>query len=145
MTDEHDVIAAFVDNEPVGAPDLRCALEQPAGRDYLIDLLVLRGLVGDAHGAGVLQPAGRTMGATRAAGDARSTRQGMWLTAAAAVVAIAVAAGFAAGRLTVGGAAGDSRVASNVESPGPTTMAPAPTHVIRMEDGVVWNERAGGN
>jgi hypothetical protein len=43
MTDHHDVIAAFVDNEPVGAAELDAALATPEGREYLIDLLVCAG------------------------------------------------------------------------------------------------------
>ena len=59
MTDHHDIIAAFVDNEPVGAEDLAAALAAPEGRDYLIDLLVLRGFVGDGGGR---SPDARTAG-----------------------------------------------------------------------------------
>ncbi len=49
MTDYQDVIAGFVDSEPVEAHALGDALARPEGRAYLIDLLVLRGLVSGAN------------------------------------------------------------------------------------------------
>lgn len=148
MTDHFEAIAAFVDNEPVGAPELAAALGEPAAREYFIDLLVLRGLVGDAHAAGGLQPGGRAMRGQVARGPqpaGRSTHRGLWLTAAAALVTVGLA-GFLAGRTMTGPAASvDARVAGGAAEPGTTTSAPAPTHVIRMEKGVDWNERSGGN
>lgn len=135
MTDHHEIIAAFVDNEAVGAEDLAAALAAPAGRDYLIDLLILRGIVGGATNA---RPAGSSAGS--------SWRTGLWLTAAAACLAVGVAGGFFAGRGTFGEPrATDVRVANGTVAPGTTMTAPAPTHVIRMERGVDWNERSGGN
>ena len=38
-------IAAFIDGEPVAAEPLREALALPEGREYLIDLVALRGLI----------------------------------------------------------------------------------------------------
>jgi hypothetical protein len=140
MTDHHDVIAAFVDSEPVPAPDLTAALAEPAGRGYFIDLLVLRGLVGDATRA--------TAGARAAAATQRSARpahMALWLSAVAALVVVGVAAGFFAGRGTLGANPPDRRAATDAVPAAATTLAPAPTHVIRMENGVVWNERSGGN
>ena len=144
MTDHQDVIAAFVDNEPVGAEDLAEALVADEGRAYLIDLLVLRGLVGDGlvrhreYVAPGLQPRGL---------PGRPKYQGFWLTAAAALLVAGVTGGFFAGRRTLDGGS------ALVPSPAPivtpagssTSPAPAPTHVIRMEKGVDWNERSGGN
>lgn len=135
MTDHHDILAAFVDNEAVGAENLAAALAVPAGRDYLIDLLVLRGIVGGATNA---RPAATFAGSSR--------RTGFWLTAAAACLAVGVAGGFFAGRGTFGEPhATGARVANVVAAPSTTMTAPAPTHVIRMERGVDWNERSGGN
>ncbi len=156
MTDHRDVIAAFADSEPVGAENLAAALAAPEGRDYLIDLLVLRGLVGDAHEAGrtarvAAAAGGLTSRSASVAGGlqpaGRSKHRALWLTAAAALLAAGVAAGFFAGRLTPGGSrAVDTRFASDAPvSVGTTTTAPAPTHVIRMEKGVAWSERSGGN
>ena len=45
MTDTYEVIAAFADGERVDAGALKEALGEPAGRDYLIDLLALREVV----------------------------------------------------------------------------------------------------
>jgi hypothetical protein len=45
MTDPYEVIAAFADGERVEADALRQALGEPAGRDYLIDLLALGDVV----------------------------------------------------------------------------------------------------
>jgi len=70
---------------------------------------------------------------------------GLWLSAVAALVVVGVAAGFFAGRGTFGANPPDRRVTTDTVPAGATTLAPAPTHVIRMENGVVWNERAGGN
>jgi len=76
MTDSYEVIAAFADGERVGADVLRQALGEPAGRDYLIDLLALREVV---H---VNEP--RRLAAPRA----RSARR-RWLAAAAVLFVIA--------------------------------------------------------
>ena len=48
MTDHRDVVEAFLDREPVEAAALERALAHADGREYFIDLLVLRGLVGNA-------------------------------------------------------------------------------------------------
>lgn len=42
MTDPYEVIAAFADGERVDPAALKQALSEPAGRDYLVDLLALR-------------------------------------------------------------------------------------------------------
>lgn len=41
----HDVISAFLDNEPFTATELADALADPEGRVLLIDLIALRGVV----------------------------------------------------------------------------------------------------
>ena len=43
----HDVISAFLDNEPFDAGELGAALADPDGRELLLDLLALRTLVAD--------------------------------------------------------------------------------------------------
>jgi hypothetical protein len=45
MTDSYEVIAAFADGECVDADALKQALGESAGRDYLIDVVVLREVV----------------------------------------------------------------------------------------------------
>jgi hypothetical protein len=146
MHDYQDVIAEFVDNEPVEAQALGDALARPQGRAFLIDLLVLRGLVSGAQAA-----RGRTAnaaGGLQAAGP--SKHAGRWLSIAA-LLTMGVAGGFLAARLMfVRGPviqANDVRPPIEIETVTPVgaVAAPAPTHVIRMEKGVDWNERSGGN
>jgi hypothetical protein len=45
MSDRHEVISAFLDDEPFDANALAQALSEPSGRELLIDLLALRHLV----------------------------------------------------------------------------------------------------
>jgi hypothetical protein len=42
MSDQHEVISAFLDDEPVDAEQLGRALSEPDGRAMLLDLLALR-------------------------------------------------------------------------------------------------------
>ena len=43
----HEVISAFLDNEPFDASALGAALADPEGRELLLDLIALRSLVND--------------------------------------------------------------------------------------------------
>jgi hypothetical protein len=43
----HDVISAFLDNEPFDASELARALADPEGRELLLDLVAMRTLVRD--------------------------------------------------------------------------------------------------
>ena len=43
--DTHDVVSAFLDNEPFDPADLARALADPDGRQLLLDLVALRSLV----------------------------------------------------------------------------------------------------
>jgi hypothetical protein len=45
--DTHDVISAFLDNEPFDATELGRALADPDGRELLLDLVAMRTLVRD--------------------------------------------------------------------------------------------------
>lgn len=130
MTDRLDVIAAFADGEAVSAPELTAALAHEDARKYLIDLLALRGLLD-----------GRPQLPAVSVVPPRQNRV-RWFTAAAALVVAGVAGGYSAGRHAVAPAADAERPAVVAPSPG---GAPAPTHVFRMENGVNWNERTGGN
>jgi hypothetical protein len=138
MTDHRDVIEAFLDNEPVGAADLSAALDDADAREHFVEVLVLRGLVSDAGG-----PRQMTDGVSRAAeATGFRRRTAIWLAAAAALVVVGTTGGYLAGRLGFGVARqADTPVAAEA----PATSAPAPTHVIRLENGVNWNERSGGN
>lgn len=136
MNDHRDVVAAFLDQEPVDVPALERALADADGREYFLDLLVLRGLIGGS----VLRPA------LAAYGD-QSERRGkkrsaLWLAAAAALVAVGTTGGYVAGR-TIDRRVVTPRVEAATSSG--TAGAPAPTHVIRLENGVTWNEKSGGN
>ncbi|HXT71319.1 MAG TPA: hypothetical protein VN700_16295 [Vicinamibacterales bacterium] len=138
MTDRFDIVAAFADGESVAAADLSTALAHEDARAYLIDVLALRGL---ATGAAPVTRAssGSSISVARRGWSALS------LVAAAALVIVGVASGFAIGRNTSQAAlpAPQDGAATVNHTAGPA--APAPTHVIRIENGVTWNERAGGN
>lgn len=45
MSDQHEVISAFIDDEPFDPQELANALSEPAGRALLIDLVALRHIV----------------------------------------------------------------------------------------------------
>jgi len=45
--DNHDVISAFLDNEPFDAAELARSLADPQGRELLLDLVAMRTLVRD--------------------------------------------------------------------------------------------------
>jgi hypothetical protein len=83
MNDTHEVISAFLDDEPIDADQLAKALSDPEGRALLIDLLALRHVVQPAKEAlAVAQP---TKGAAIRA------------VLAAAAVVIALVGGYALG------------------------------------------------
>lgn len=140
MTDALELIDAFADGERLTPEALRAALADPAARDYLVDLLELRGLV-QAHVAldvPVAPPA------PRASWSARS----LWRAAAAIVILGAASfAGFAAGRHAEPPAAAAANTAAAVMAPAVSepSVAPEPTRVIRFQPGVDWHQRAGGH
>ena len=133
MTDRLDVVAAFADGELVAGDELEAALADPSGRAYLIDVLALRGLIEERRVVAVTPVIGGRQPAAK--------RMSSLLSIAALVIA-GVAGGYIAGRQQnpVTTAVRDAGTASAAVAP-----APAPTHVIRMENGVNWNEKAGGN
>jgi hypothetical protein len=129
MSEIHECIAAFADGEPIDPAWLDQALADAEGRAYLIDLLVLRGLY--ARRDAVPAPDAR----------ARSARL-RWLPVVAALVVVSALGGYLAGR--------ESGERVPATPAGPLTVqsevtAPAPTQVIRLEPGVDWNERKGGD
>jgi hypothetical protein len=130
MTDRLDVIAAFADGEAVSASELGAALAHEDARAYLVDVLALRGLLD-----------GRPQLAAVSIVPSKRSRV-RWFTAAAALVVAGIAGGYSAGRHAVASAVDVAR--PGVVAPAPAG-APAPTHVFRMENGVNWNERTGGN
>ena len=85
MNNTHDVISAFLDDRPFNPEELADALNDPAGRALLIDLIVLRRIVQPTDPV----PA---MTVTRA-----GVRQPWRTFAAAAVLILALAGGYLAG------------------------------------------------
>jgi len=133
MTDHRDVVEAFLDQEPVEAPALERALADADGREYFMDLLVLRGLIGHSSMRAAVTN-------TPARPERRNQRRAFWLAAAAALVAVGTTGGYVAGRVI-----NRPSPTSRVEQAATAPAAPAPTHVIRLENGVTWNEKSGGN
>jgi hypothetical protein len=134
MIDLHDAIAAFVDGERVDQDRLKEALADPAGRDYLVDLLALRELV-NAEGAAL---GGRPV-PVRDVARSRINRLS-WI-AAAAMLAIGTFGGYVAGMRSVDRA----RPSTPVVVERAPLAAPAPTRVIRLEPGVNWEEKRGSD
>lgn len=121
------IVEAFVDGEPVQPPALKDALADSEARDYLVDLLLLRGVV-----ARMELPAAGTTG-----GRGGRSMYLRWLAAAAAMV-ISLFGGYLAGRRMV--APVEARtVEAFVESQSAPT-APAPTRIITLRPGVNWTE-----
>ena len=85
MRDSHEVISAFLDDEPFDANALAQALSEPSGRELLIDLLALRHLV---------RTEGKEAGPLTAPASWRSSLHA--LVAAAALV-VALAGGYLVG------------------------------------------------
>jgi hypothetical protein len=139
MSEIHDCIGAFADGEPVDPEVLDRALAAPDGRAYLIDLLALRRLFG--RHAPLAAPAPASAAST----PARPTVTRRFLAAAAAVVVAGTLGGYAAGRMSIPAAVPVRQAASLQQPPGAALTAPAPTQVIRLEPGVDWNERGGGD
>jgi hypothetical protein len=85
MSTAHEVISAFLDDEPFDPQDLAKALDDPAGRTLLIDSLMLRRIVQPVD---ALPP-------MKAAAPAR--RFGWRLAAAAAMFVVALTGGYLVG------------------------------------------------
>jgi hypothetical protein len=105
MTSTHEVISAFLDDEPFEPEELAIALSDPAGRTLLIDLIALRRIVQPADAvpaAAVANPVGR-----------RPWR----LVAAAAALVLALGGGYLAGA--------GSAVTASSEAPPPTRVVEA--------------------
>jgi hypothetical protein len=124
------VVGALADGEPVDPVVLRTALDDPATRDYLVDLIVLRQAVRTLTDV----PASRR----RERGSFRS-RVG-WLSAAAAVV-ISLMGGYFAGQRAM--QAAPAPIIETVVHLGNAGGAPRPTRVISLRPGINWTEKAG--
>ena len=106
MHNEHEVITAFLDDEPFDPQELGAALADPAGRALLIDLLALRRLVQPGQ-ADASMPA-------LSAQPSRLGRSGRVIAVAAALL-LAIAGGYVAG---------------NARDAMASPEAPAPTRVV---------------
>jgi len=82
MSDSHEVISAFLDDEPFDANALAQALSELSGRELLIDLLALRDLV-RTDGADVAAPS-----------DQKPWRSSLRAVVAAAAVLVALVGGY---------------------------------------------------
>jgi hypothetical protein len=137
MTDPYEVVGQLVDGQRVDVDALRVSLADAAVRDYLIDLLTIR------EGVTEMAPV------TALPGASTGRPPSWWMRGAvAAAVVVCAAGGFAAGRSAGrGGALPPAFEAVAPESgPGITPpVAPAPTQTIRLEDGVNWTDRLGGD
>ena len=150
MSDFHDCIGAFADGEPVDPALLERVLAEPEGRSYLIDVLVLRGWYGyRGSGADLSRAAGghdswsvADVGPVKATGP---TGRGRWRTAVAALVTVGVLGGYIAGRQSVPHDADERAAAARQAKSDTSVTAPAPTQIIKLEPGVDWNERGGGD
>jgi len=84
-TATHEVISAFIDNEPFDAAELAAALTHPDGRTVLIDLVTLRHIVQPDEQPAVISPA------------RPAKRPAVWIAAAAAGLVMAMVGGYQIG------------------------------------------------
>ncbi len=108
MNDAHDVISAFLDDEPFAAHELVAALSDPAGRELLIDLIALRHL---AQMNGTSTPA------------MQQPRPVLRALLAAAAVVVALAGGYVAGQRHTEGVLSSVPAATRVIEPSATWQA----------------------
>lgn len=129
------VVGAFIDGERVNGAALKQALAAPEGRDYLVDLLVLRQSVGAMASFAVTDAIERRR---PVAGPFR------WI-GAAAVLTLGVLGGYLAGQQRRVFPPNAATFASTVEVDLRQSLpAPAPTRVIKLEPGLNWHNPTGG-
>ena len=130
--DEHGflVVAALADGERVDPTALKLALEVPAVRDYLVDIISLRQAVGTANELSAVSWRER-----------RSVRSRIGWASVAAAAVISLAAGYVAGQRTV--EASPAPIVESVVHLDGQPAAPKPTRVISLKPGVNWTEKAG--
>ena len=115
MNTNHQVVSAFLDDEPFEPQALADALADPAGRELLIDFVLLRHVAESEESAAVVTPA-----------PALRSKRPVYLVAAAAVV-VALLGGYQLGQ----------RQSATDDSLRP----PAATRVVQSEP--VWQELGG--
>ncbi len=137
MDASYEILDAFVDGETVDPVALKRALSDPAGRDYLIDTWMLRGLVQDELATEVAPPNPQL---------SPSSSPRSWLIAAS-IAAVCLVGGYAVGARFAGVIVPRPAPApaESVSAPMLSSSAvPAATRVIRLEMDPNWNERVGG-
>lgn len=118
----HEVISAFLDNEPFDANELGQALGEPGGRELLLDLMALRAVVQEDSAAGVTSVDTRPI-----------TRQrGLWIAAGFAAATVLFAAGSVLAVKTLRPAI--TSTSSEADVP------PRPDRVVTFEPGLEWHE-----
>jgi hypothetical protein len=127
------VIEAFLDGERVGPHALREALADQEARNHLVDLLMLR------EAAGAMQPVTSNSAPVRTGTPPRVK----WMGAAAAMVAVSLVVGYAAGQRVVASADAPSTVEAILPHE-EAVSAPQPTRSIAFVPGVNWTESKGG-
>ena len=115
MNTNYEVISAFLDDEPFEPQALAEALADPAGRELLIDIVLLRHVAESEESANVVTPT-----------PASQSKRPVYLVAAAAAVVVALLGGYQLGQRQ-----------STDDSPRP----PAATRVVQSEP--VWQELGG--
>jgi hypothetical protein len=140
MTDIHEVVAAFADGERVDADELDRALAEPAGRAYLIDVLLVRGLVGDQT-----SPESAFVAAPVRSERRRPFAGGFAIAASLLLLLASGLGGFVAGHRVAGALAPSDPIAAPdpIVMPDTQISAPAPTRVIQVEPGVDWKRQEG--
>ena len=124
------VVAALADGERVDPDALRLALDVPAVRDYLVDIIALRQAVGTANELSAVRWRER-----------RSLRSRIGWASIAAAAVISLAAGYVVGQRNV--EAAPAPIVESVVHLDSQRAAPKPTRVISLEPGVNWTEKAG--
>ena len=114
MTTNHEVISAFLDDEPFEPQALAEALADPAGRELLIDFVLLRHVAQSEESASVVTPT-----------PALRSKRPLYLVAAAAAV-VALLGGYQLGQR---------------QSTDDSARPPAATRVVQSEP--VWQELGG--
>ena len=122
------VIDAFIDGERVDANALKAALAEAAGRDYFVDVWLMRDAV---------QREGAAEAAAPVSAPAVTPRRDLRHWATAAAIAGALIGGYAIGYRSSGGVTAPAPVqtpAITASAPPATAFpVPAPTRVIQLE------------
>lgn len=111
MSDTHEVISSFLDDEPFDSSQLAEALSEPSGRDLLVELVALRHLV---------QPEAK---APHESFERRPRRSALRALAAVAAVLVALVGGYLVG-----------------EFRGQSALSEAPTATRVVEAASAWQE-----